>query len=139
MEGQMRRKLRRCRIENARTVIMVRAFWLVRSGGQGRGRTADLPLFRGPLIADRTSRLTWLNTCQQGARLPFRHVFGTIKLSEPPWRLAPCRARPSIELSAERLAGAAREPCSGRLDYPGHLIRPRPLAPVAVWHPYWVL
>jgi len=25
---------------------MVRAFWLVRSGGQGRGRTADLPLFR---------------------------------------------------------------------------------------------
>jgi hypothetical protein len=23
-----------------------RAFWLLRGGGQGRGRTADLPLFR---------------------------------------------------------------------------------------------
>jgi len=35
----------RCR-QNARTVIMVRAFVLLRRGGQGRGRTADLPLFR---------------------------------------------------------------------------------------------
>ena len=45
----MRRKLERRRIEDARTVIMVRAFWLLRGGGQGRGRTADLPLFREPI------------------------------------------------------------------------------------------
>src|SRR5258708_40099317 len=32
--------------KNTRTAIMVRVFCLVRGGGQGRGRTTDLPLFR---------------------------------------------------------------------------------------------
>ena len=32
--------------KNARTSIIVRTFWLVSGGGQGQGRTADLPLFR---------------------------------------------------------------------------------------------
>jgi hypothetical protein len=45
--------------KNARTWIIVRAFWLVSGGGQGQDRTADLPLFR-------STALSAVQTCKNG-------------------------------------------------------------------------
>src|SRR5258708_41780 len=45
--------------KNTRTAIMVRVFCLVRGGGQGRGRTADLPLFRRTLVPTELPDLGW--------------------------------------------------------------------------------
>ena len=53
----------RCR-QDARTVIMVRAFILLRRGGQGRGRTADLPLFRRGVSQVGKDRASVLGCCR---------------------------------------------------------------------------
>ena len=47
---------------------MVRAFWLFRVGGQGRGRTADLPLFRRSVLARPPGAVNGINAALPAER-----------------------------------------------------------------------
>ena len=57
----------RCR-QTPRSEKSAGAFALVRGGGQGRGRTADLPLFRRTLIPTELPDLGWAPTDRRGPR-----------------------------------------------------------------------